>query len=79
MMKFEVQTNDSKEEITYPCLLKSKKSPLVIFAPIKEEGAIIMVEHAENGWIESRKQGEYYGDFNEDDFELFQGSITLSN
>ena len=72
-MKFEVQTNDSKEEITYPCLLKHKGDLLVIFAPTRGAEAIVMVEN------ETWKQGEYYGEFDEDMFELFQGSITISN
>ena len=73
MMKFEVQADNLNEEITYPCLLKSKKDPLVIFAPTKEENATVMVGN--EGW----EQGEYYGSFDEDGYELFRGSITLSN
>ena len=72
-MKIEVQADGTSEEITYPCLLKSKIDSLVIFAPKKEENATVMVGN--EGW----EQGEYYGSFDEDDFELFQGSITLSN
>ena len=72
-MKFEVKADNHKEEITYPCLLKHKDDSLVIFAPKKERNATVMVE---NG---SWKQGQYYGDFTEDKYELFQGSITLSN
>ena len=72
-MKIEVQNNNNNAEITYPCLLKVKHDSLVIFAPKKEENATVMVG---NG---SWKQGQYYGDFTEDKYELFQGGITLSN
>ena len=72
-MKIEVQADGTSEEITYPCLLKSKIDSLIIFAPKKEKNATVMVEN--RSW----KQGQYYGDFVEDYFELFQGSITLSS
>ena len=73
MMKFEVKADNHKEEINYPCLLKHKRDLLVIFAPTRGAEATVMVGG------ETWKQGEYYGEFDEDMFELFQGSITLSN
>ena len=73
MMKIEVQADNTSEEITYPCLLKEKTCSLVIFAPEKESNAIVMVGN------EHWRQGAYYDDFNEEKYELFRGSITLSN
>lgn len=63
-------------EITYPCLLKHKIREFIIL--VSERNNVAIVVHAGEGW----RLGEDYGCLDDDEsenFELFEGEVSLSN
>ena len=72
-MKIKAFSERVTKEITFPCLLQSSISDVVIFAPENGKHAIVMLGN------ESWEDGQYYGDYRTGEFELYGGTITLSN
>ena len=72
-MKIEVNNQSKSEKITYSAILRFKNDDLIIFAPSKESNSVVLV--GDDDW----EGGEYFGDFDESDYEIFRGTITLSN
>lgn len=72
-----ITLNESKpleKVFDYHCVLKNiSGDDFVIFAPKKGENAIVL--KGNDIWAD----GQYYGSFEEDNWELFQGEITISN
>ena len=74
-MKVEVNEVEQQtvDGFIYPCLLKSVDTRLVLFCVDSTEDPLVLV--ADDDCLE----GDRYDDFQEKDFKLFQGSVTLSN
>ena len=72
-----VEVNEVEQQISYgfiyPCLLKSVDTELVLFCVDSADDPLVLV--SDDDWSE----GDRYEGFEEKDFRLFRGSVTLSN
>ncbi len=84
-MKVEIKYN-KKNELKYPCLMISKFGPIVLVTSCKEYGHMSGTVVANNPVVgmmgfspKKYKIGEYNNTWVRSVFEVYTGSITLSN
>ena len=73
-MKTTVNANPCKKEPTFPCLMQSKITDNIVLFTSATEGTLISVGQNTNHAL-----GQHKGDWWENNFKPFSGSICLEN
>lgn len=76
-MKIEVTNAKQEEEFSYPCLLRSKISDMILLANFEDNGRISGIVLSPGS--SNHNLGDSIDEWEGAVFEVFKGNITLSN